>query len=62
MKAIVEMVERDHKNAYLNYFSQAYFVEHMVISERFFRHLVERPEEKQIPVCRLAILKYLAFS
>lgn len=32
----------------------------MVISERFFRHLVERPEEKQIPVCRLAILKYLA--
>ena len=48
------------KDAYLNYFSQAYFVEHMVISERFFRHLVERPEEKQIPVCRLAILKYLA--
>lgn len=47
-------------DAYINYFSQAYFVENMVITERFFKYLAARPQEKQILVCRLAILKYLS--
>lgn len=52
------------KNAYVNYFSQAYFVENMVLSDDFLQYLIAREEagQTQIEVCRLALLKYLAFT
>lgn len=51
------------RDAYINYFSQAYFVENMVLSEDFLQYLIAREEAgcRQIEVCRLALLKYLAF-
>ncbi len=51
------------QDAYVNYFSQAYFVENMVLPDAFLQYLIAREEagQKQIEVCRLALLKYLAF-
>lgn len=50
------------KNAYLNYFSHAYFMENTVLSERFMSYLLTREAagEEQNDICRLALLKYLS--
>ncbi|MCI8327243.1 MAG: hypothetical protein HFI37_05645 [Lachnospiraceae bacterium] len=52
------------KRAYINYFAYAYFVENVVLTSQFMQYLIAKEEagQNQTEICRLATLKYLAFS
>ena len=52
------------KNAYINYYAHLYFKNDTVLPDNFIPYLIarEKSHAEQIEVCRLAILKYLAYD